>query len=213
MTSLNLQLELTKRLLLSEQDAAALSKDKVAKLLNDSSKQLDRMNKMVGELLDVTKIQAGKIDLNLEKFNLKELAEEVIARLQYLFRQANITVDLNLDNDLWTYGDRFRIDQVLVNLISNSIKYGNSKPIRIAASKSSDKVFFLIQDQGIGIPKEQLGKIFERFERVSTSTNISGLGLGLYITRQIVEAHHGTIRVESELGKGSTFTVEFPISG
>ena len=212
MTSLNLQLEMTKRFLLSEQDASTLPKDKLSKLLTDSSKQLERMNKMVGELLDVTKIQSGKIDLNLEKFDLKALTEEVVTRLQYLFQQAKITIDVTLDSDLWVNGDRFRIDQVLVNLISNSIKYGNGNPIRITASRSKEHAVFSIQDQGIGIPKEKLGKVFERFERVSTTTHISGLGLGLYISRQIVEAHHGTIRVESELGKGSIFFVKFPVS-
>jgi len=210
MTSLNLQLEMTKKFLLTGADPASLPKGRLEKLLNDSSMQLSRMNKMVGELLDITKIQTGKIDLNLEKFDLKELSEEVIDRLQHLFEQNKTKIEVALENDLWINGDRFRLDQVIVNLISNSIKYGDGLPIRISASRSDDHVVLSIQDQGIGIPKEKLGKIFERFERVSTSTKVAGLGLGLYISRQIVEAHQGVIRVESELGKGSTFTVELP---
>ncbi|MFL5305534.1 MAG: sensor histidine kinase, partial [Polyangia bacterium] len=106
--------------------------------------------------------------------------------------------------------DRLRIGQVVTNLLSNAIKFGHGHPIDVTVSESGDTVRVVVSDTGVGIPADALARIFERFERASSDRHFPGLGLGLWITRQIVEACHGTISVQSELGSGSTFCVELP---
>jgi signal transduction histidine kinase len=109
--------------------------------------------------------------------------------------------------------DPVRIDQLVTNLITNALKYGLGKPIEVVVSQGADNQALLqVSDQGIGIPRDMHAKIFERFERVpSSESRASGLGLGLYVVKQIVDSHRGTITVESELGRGSTFVVRLPL--
>jgi signal transduction histidine kinase len=107
--------------------------------------------------------------------------------------------------------DSVRIGQVIVNLISNSLKFGARKPIEIKVSTVDGKVGILVRDHGVGIQKEDQARIFGRFERATSVTNHGGLGLGLYISRQIIEAHHGKIEVESEPNQGATFKVQLPL--
>ena len=103
--------------------------------------------------------------------------------------------------------DSTRVGQIVTNLVSNAIKYGNGNPIDISVKRQGDQSVICVRDHGFGIAPEQLGRIFERFERGKADPHISGLGLGLYITKQIVEAHGGAISIESEVDKGSIFTV------
>jgi signal transduction histidine kinase len=106
--------------------------------------------------------------------------------------------------------DRFRIEQVLVNLLTNALKYGAGKPIDVQVSTLDRRAFVAVTDQGIGISPQDQSRVFGRFERAVSPNSISGLGLGLYISKKIVEAHQGMISLQSEVGKGSTFTLELP---
>ena len=110
-------------------------------------------------------------------------------------------------------GDLFRIEQVMVNLLTNAMKYGSKKPIEIKVESDTHSAKIFIQDHGIGIQNHKLSKIFNRFEQAISHNNISGLDLGLYIAKEIVSSHHGSIQVKSKLGHGSLFTVELPIQG
>jgi signal transduction histidine kinase len=105
------------------------------------------------------------------------------------------------------------MEQVMTNLIANAIKYGASKPIEVVIQRGARKALVTVRDQGIGIEADKLPRLFGRFERAASARSYGGLGLGLYITRQIVEAHGGTIRVASEEGVGSVFTIELPCAG
>ena len=107
--------------------------------------------------------------------------------------------------------DQFRLDQVFTNLISNAVKYGEGKPISITLEKKANKAIISVKDRGLGIPDEDKERIFDRFERTSVAKQYGGLGLGLYIVRQIVTAHNGSINVDSSPKKGSTFTVVLPL--
>ena len=121
-------------------------------------------------------------------------------------------IDLSIEPQVIGRWDRGRIDQVLVNLISNALKYASGKPIHIELKHlKCGTAQILVRDEGNGIPKEHQARIFEKFERAITSRNISGLGLGLFITRQIVEGHRGTISVQSEVGQGASFAVILPL--
>jgi signal transduction histidine kinase len=113
--------------------------------------------------------------------------------------------------DLFGMWDKARTEQVITNLLSNAIKYGNGRPILIDVHEEVGRAVLLVQDQGMGIPIEDQARIFHRFERAVSAKEYSGLGLGLFIARQIVEAHGGMITVESEIGQGAIFRVELPL--
>lgn len=141
---------------------------------------------------------------------LTDLLSDSIGYYEDQFNEAGIKTTVDIQKDVFVYCDRFRMDQVFVNLISNTIKYGAGNPVHVLLSAQKGEVSISIKDQGIGIDPKIQHLIFNRFERAFNSKVISGLGLGLYITKQIVAAHQGKISVESELGKGSTFTVTLP---
>ena len=184
--------------------------EKLLKSLTNSCSQVDRLTILIEDLLDVTRIETGKLNYKFEEVNLSKLVREVLERFTEQFANAKCTLEENLEDNVLIFCDRYRIEQVVVNLISNAIKYGSNSPVKIDVSQSSGMAQINIEDKGMGIVKEMQAKIFERFERAISSTNISGLGLGLYITKQIIDAHQGAIEVESELGIGSTFKVSLP---
>jgi signal transduction histidine kinase len=178
-------------------------------LLEKSRIQLGRLTTSVDRLLDVTRIRAGRFELYRETVDLSGLIREVVGR--FANEQPNIPISLNLEAAIKGTWDRTRIDQALTNLLSNAIKYGRQRPITVGASVNDHEAVVTMQDEGIGIPYEGLKRIFDRFERIAPQLGNEGLGLGLWITKQIVEAHGGTIRAESELGRGSVFTITLPL--
>lgn len=178
-------------------------------LLEKSRIQLGRLTASVDRLLDVTRIRAGRFELYRETVDLSGLIREVVSR--FANEHSNIPISLNLEAAIKGTWDRIRIDQVLTNLLSNAIKYGRQRPITVGASVNNHEAVVTLQDEGIGIPYEGLKRIFDRFERIAPRSGNEGLGLGLWITKEIVEAHGGTIRAESELGRGSVFTVTLPL--
>ena len=137
---------------------------------------------------------------------------EILERHSVQVATARAQIDIRCDDAIEGHWDRFRIEQVFINLLTNALKYGEGKPIEISAALADGDVARVqFKDKGRGIAKENQQRIFERFERAIHVNEVSGLGLGLYIARQIVSLHHGTIAVESEIGRGSIFTVELPL--
>jgi signal transduction histidine kinase len=179
------------------------------RLLDKSRIQLSRLSALVDRLLDVTRLRSGKFELDREVFDLGELAREVIARLLEEFPAANISLETE-DFAIGTW-DRLRIDQVLTNVLSNAIKYGDLKPILMRISVRDDRAIVSVRDQGLGMSPGDLERIFDRFERAAPRGSNEGLGLGLWITKRIAQAHQGSILAESDLGKGSTFTISLPL--
>ena len=178
--------------------------------------QGEKLRVLLDDLLDITRIRLGRLKLVKEPSDLSLIVRDAVDRfrLEAAQKGSSITVE-SVDSVVGTW-DQMRIDQVITNLISNAVKYGGGQPITVAVKKDemTGRAIFLIRDHGIGITPEMKDRVFERFERADVeSRKIPGLGLGLYICRQIVEAHGGLIRVESEPGKGSTFVVELPLSG
>ena len=210
LTTLKLQLQLAQRQL-STKNAVELPKEKIIKSIDLCVKQTDRLNKLVDSLLDVTRIQQGQITFHFELVNLTQLVHELVDQLSDQFRSAGTPVEILKSEPVSATCDRFRIEQVVTNLLTNAMKYGNSKPIQLSLFREGATAKIKVQDSGIGIAKKDQNFIFERFERAIDSTNISGLGLGLFISHQIIAAHQGRIDVESELGQGATFTVSIPI--
>ena len=136
---------------------------------------------------------------------------EVVALLAADARRAGCEVHVDGDGGVGGHWDRARLDQVVTNLLSNAIKYGAGAPVRITISKNAVTARLVVRDHGIGVAAAERGRIFERFERAVSAKHYGGLGLGLYIVRRIVDAHGGTVTVESTPGAGAQFTVELPL--
>ncbi len=172
---------------------------------------LRRLNKLVASLLDLSKLESGKYLFDVEDVDLTKLMEVVAQNFQEYSKREKCELILNLEEAIHVEGNQYRLEQVLTNLLMNAIKYGAGKPIRLSLKRLDHKVVMTVEDQGMGIEEENLERIFDRFERVNSSKNTQGLGLGLYIAKEIVVAHKGRIWVDSELGKGSVFSVELPV--
>jgi PAS domain S-box-containing protein len=174
------------------------------------SKQLSRLEGIIADLLDISKIQAGKLDLYISKTTLKDVLKESIEAVD--FSDHTIELDNPAENILITV-DHQKIIQVLVNLLTNAVKYSAADTkITVTAFVFGDEVQISVADHGVGIAAEYLEKIFDQFYRISTAKNsVKGMGLGLFISKEIMEAHSGKIWAESEEGKGSAFHILFPI--
>jgi signal transduction histidine kinase len=166
------------------------------------------MLRLVEELLDVSRITAGRLALDRERVDLVALVREVVGRYPEPERKSPITVQA--DGALVGPWDRLRLEQVVSNLVGNALKYGDGKPIEVEVEHADHHAILRVRDHGIGISADDQQRIFERYERAVADRNVGGLGLGLWIVRQVVEAHGGRISVESEPGNGATFVVEIP---
>jgi two-component system, OmpR family, phosphate regulon sensor histidine kinase PhoR len=172
----------------------------------------ERLQTLIQDLLDLSKIEQKGISLNWDLVNLKQNIEDVLVMLKEKADHKKLNVTFNVKGNTVISGDTYRLKQVFINLINNSITYTlNGGSIHIGLTESNDSVTFTISDTGIGIPEEEIPRIFERFYRVdrARSRNSGGTGLGLAIVKHIVEAHEGEIKVESKLGTGTTFTLVF----
>lgn len=210
LTSFKLQMELAKRQF-AKDDPNLINKAFVGKLIENGGNQIERLNKLVDNMLDSSRMENGKLLIEPERFDLCSLVREVVDRYSSQIDAAKSKYMLTTEGRIIGNWDRFRIEQVIANLISNAIKYGASQPIEISILSESENAVIRIKDHGIGIAKENQARIFNRFEGGKFSSGSHGLGLGLYLTKKIVDAHNGTIQVESELGKGSLFTVVLPL--
>jgi len=185
--------------------------DNIFSFIDKANKQVGKLTALVDDLLDVTKIQAGKMTFTMSEFNIREVLQDSIDGVQSNLTHQEIITDIE---DLTVNGDRHRIEQVISNFISNGLKYApDGKQLFIEAKKTgAGNVRISVKDQGIGIPNDKAEFIFDRFFRVEESSNhFSGLGLGLYISAQIIERHQGKIGVISDIGEGSEFWFEIPI--
>jgi two-component system CheB/CheR fusion protein len=183
----------------------------VDSFIQKALKQVDKLTDLIKDLLDVTKIQSGKLVLRKTKFSLDELVKECVEEQQNSLATHKLIVES--DTGIIVNADKNRIEQVLVNLISNAIKYSpDANKVIISVTHSDHVVKVSVTDLGIGIPKDKLPLIFDRFYRVDDgSQRYAGLGLGLYISAEIIQRHGGHISIESTLGKGSTFWFVIPV--
>jgi signal transduction histidine kinase len=187
-------------------DAARLSK-----WVAICQRQGERLGRLVGDLLDVSRITSGRLPMVLEEMDLSALMEEVAARMGAELEKVGCPLVLKLQSPLLGRWDRSRLDQVLTNLLGNAMKYGQGRPIEVSAMATPEGVCLCVRDEGIGISPEDQQRIFGRFERAASVRHYGGFGLGLYILREIVEAHGGSVSVQSEPGQGARFTVTLPL--
>ena len=162
-------------------------------------------------MLDISRISSGKLDMNLKPIDLSELVKEIFHRFAAQLASAGIEVVFDLAPDVVGRWDGDRLEQVFTNLIINGMRYAPARPFHVTLQTTGREALFRMRDHGPGIPPERQDRIFNRFERFVSASEVSGLGLGLYISKQIVEAHQGSIRVESLPGAGAEFVVTLPM--
>lgn len=175
-----------------------------------AERQARRLIKLVGDLLNVSRIQSGRLDLTLEDVELGGLARDVVARFSPELSRTRTPLRLAAAAPVIGRWDRSRLDQVITNLLSNALKYAAGKPIDLTVEGDRRRAWLRVRDHGVGIPEADRGRIFERFARAVPTRHHGGLGLGLFIVRSIVEAHGGSVRAERAPGGGALFTVELP---
>lgn len=188
-----------------------IAADENIKFVTKTLTSVDKLISLITNLLDVSKIQSGKLELNRSAFNINVLLKEIIDNIQQTSSNHKIVFNKSTDT-LLADADKERIEQVIVNMLTNAIKYSpNTCDIIVDSVKSDGKLIIGIKDSGIGIPEDDLDKIFTRFFRVKgMASTFSGSGIGLYISQEIVKRHGGAMWVESKLGKGSTFYFSIP---
>jgi PAS domain S-box-containing protein len=208
-TSLQLQIEMTAERL---HETGSLSPDALARLVDTAGRQVTRLATLVESMLDVTLLRSSALPLACERTNLSDLVGGVFERFRAQFDVVHSDVTLTLAPDLIGVWDRSRLEQIVENLLANALKYAPGTPLAIVTARSPVGVRVAVQDGGPGISVERQATIFDRFERSGTPRTFGGLGLGLYIAKQIALAHGGTIAVDSTPGGGATFTLELPLT-
>lgn len=213
LSSLKLQAQL-QNLQFSRGDPGALEPDTLILKNFTAQRQLDRLDRLVSDMLDVSRIASGMLSLEVEELDFAELVRLTVPTLSGApLGTQKVEIEALTNEPLIVKGDAFRLDQVVTNLISNAVKYGLGRPVKLRVLRRESAARLEVIDQGMGITPDNHERIFGRYERAVSPQNFGGLGLGLYITRQIVQLHHGRVWVESEPGQGAIFVVEIPLAG
>jgi PAS domain S-box-containing protein len=186
--------------------------ESVADRLDKAAASGLRLDRLINQLLDVSRITAGRLRLDPEAINLADVVREVVARYVDADDEDTSPIDVKCEAEVTGCWDRLRIDQVINNLVANAVKYGQGKTVEVELRREGGEAVIRVVDHGIGIGEDHQRKIFHRFERAVTTRDFGGFGLGLWIARHIVEASGGRIEVQSKPGEGAAFTVRLPTS-
>ncbi|WP_164008876.1 ATP-binding protein [Pyxidicoccus trucidator] len=178
--------------------------------LGGAEMETRRLGRLVHNLLDLSRMSAGRMTLDTEELDLAKLVREVVERHADQAAAAGCALTLRVEESASGQWDRQRLDRVVTNLVSNALKFGRGRPVEVHVHADADQARFTVKDAGIGISPEAQQRLFRRFQRVHGGEHHPGTGLGLYIVRQLVEAHGGSIHVQSRTGEGAEFTVELP---
>lgn len=188
-------------------DTEAVPRQQLAML----KRQVDRLRALVAEMLDVSRITRGNLHLEPVWVDLREVVREALDRFALEIERRQVMVSLDAPAPVHGTWDATRVDQVVTNLVSNALKYGAGRPVEISVRSGTSRATIVVRDHGIGIPIEEQAAVFGPFARAVATRHHAGLGLGLWISQQIVHASGGSIMLESRPGEGSTFTVELPL--
>lgn len=212
LTAMNLQMQ-TLLSMFGKHPEGGHASDQLVRMFRNSTKQLESLAELIEGLLDISRlVGGGNLTLQPEPLDLVELARSTIVSLEERPENKSYEIRIHAKEPVKGHWDRFRIAQVITNLLTNALKYGEGKPIDVTVKRVADRAILSVKDRGIGIAAEDQERIFQRFERAVSPTHFRGLGLGLFITKEIVKLHGGKISVESKPGEGSVFTVELPLS-
>jgi signal transduction histidine kinase len=210
LTSLQLQNQMMVRKI--QKDEEEVFVEEWISFLKRDFKQLERLGRLINDMLDITRIKSGILTIQKQPFDLNPIIEDVIKVTSDQFVDSKTSVSFKSSEVVEGSWDQFRIEQVISNLLINAIKYGLRKAVTVELKQDAKNAYIIFEDHGMGIAKKDLERIFLRFERAVLAKEVSGMGLGLHIVREIVERHGGEVSVTSEEGIGSRFTVRLPKS-
>ena len=196
---------------LARENAAAFTLDKMHAMVDRDERQIKSLIRLIEDMLDVSRIRTGKLSIRPSRFDLSALVRGLLQNFAPQIDAAESSVSLDADEPIEGNWDEFRIEQVISNLLTNALRYGAKSPIAVRVYSDNGQARVEVRDQGIGIGEENQKRIFQQFERVTAKHAVAGLGLGLFISEQIVTAHGGTITVESRIGEGALFRVCLPL--
>jgi signal transduction histidine kinase/DNA-binding response OmpR family regulator len=212
LTPLKLQFQILRKMV-NDGNLWTASAEKLNTMLERSDRQMARITNLIDDLLSVSRISLGRMALDLREVNAAVLVRDVVEQFKDQAASVKCPLQVTIDDNDQLIGrwDPFRIEQVVINLLTNALKYGALQPIEISLKRREDVIQLIVRDHGIGIEPKDHKRIFDLFERAVSAQNYGGLGLGLYIVRRIVEEHGGQVHVSSKVGDGSKFTVELPL--
>jgi signal transduction histidine kinase len=207
LNTLYLQAQLRRRIA----SGGGLDPQQLKTMMERDEQQIRNMVRLIEEMLDVSRMRRGMLSIAPRPSDLALVVRRVVESHSGHAQQAGCPLDISAPESLPGVWDEFRIEQVVANLLTNAMRYGGGRPVRVRVESARDQARLAVSDNGIGISPADQARIFNQFERAVDKTTAPGLGLGLFIARNIVEAHGGQIGVQSEPGKGSTFTVQLPL--
>jgi len=196
---------------LARDNAAAFTLDKMHAMVDRDERQIKSLIRLIEDMLDVSRIRTGKLSIRPTRFDLSTLVRDLLHNFSRQIDAAETSVTLDAEQPVIGNWDEFRIEQVISNLLTNALRYGAKSPVTVKVYSEGGQALVDVRDQGIGISEENQARIFQQFERVSARQAVAGLGLGLFISEQIVTAHGGTITVQSRIGEGALFRVCLPL--
>ena len=196
---------------LARDNAAAFTMDKMQAMVERDERQIQSLIRLIEDMLDVSRIRTGKLSIRPNEFDLSRLVTTLVHTFASQINAAQSSINLRAEKPVVGQWDEFRIEQVVSNLLTNALRYGAKSPIDVSVYAEGKWAVVEVRDQGIGISEENQQRIFLQFERVCAKHAVAGLGLGLFISEQIVAAHHGEITVHSALGEGALFRVSLPL--
>jgi signal transduction histidine kinase len=188
------------------------SQDKLRAMVARDGRQIQSMIRLINDMVDVTRIRSGKLSIRPGDTELAGLLQRIVGDLRQRAEEAGATIVLNALEEVRGVWDEFRVEQIIVNLLTNALRYGGSKPVTISLHTSAAQAHVVVRDQGPGIAESDIARIFDPFERAGNKEVKEGLGLGLYIARQLAESHHGTLAVISAPGEGAAFELTLPLA-
>jgi len=196
---------------LSKGNMNAFTEEKLQEMIARDARQIQSMIRLINDMNDVSRIDNDKLSIRLGETNLSLLLRRIVDDLSLQAKTANREFIVDIGADIIGMWDEFRIEQIIINLLTNAMRYGGSQNIELTLCTQDDYVNLYVRDYGQGISEEEQERIFEKFERGSVKKTSEGLGMGLYIARQLAEAHRGSLRVKSKPGEGSTFILSLPL--
>ncbi|KJZ64229.1 hybrid sensor histidine kinase/response regulator [Pseudomonas fluorescens] len=196
---------------LARDNAAAFTLDKMHAMVDRDERQIKSLIRLIEDMLDVSRIRTGKLSIRPTRFDLSALVRSLLQNFAPQVDAAESSITLEAGQPVVGSWDEFRIEQVISNLLTNALRYGAKSPITVKVYSESGQARVEVRDLGIGIGEENQKRIFQQFERVTAKHAVAGLGLGLFISEQIVAAHGGSITVESRIGEGALFRVCLPL--
>lgn len=210
LNSVYLQAQLRRKMLSADQPP---DRQAMQKMVERDERQIRSMVRLLDDMLDVSRARTGKLAIVPARFDLAASAQAVVEAIQEQANASGVVLSLSAPDTLPIVGDEFRIEQVITNLLTNALRYGQGRPVVVTVGEREQEpeAFVSVRDQGMGIAPEDQERIFEQFERTEGAAQVAGLGLGLYIARQIAQAHQGRLEVRSTPGEGSEFILSLPL--